>query len=131
MTDNCPNPIIADTKETEINLKNLPCIQKEIRAEDNTFYNLKIYKSNQSIIFNIIQSDNLEINYKNEYSLKQFYDLKNIFKSFSSIQDIFTNFFDKIENKEILILEDYYKLNVKFKFNYLREIKENNIPFLI
>ena len=65
MDDYYPNPIIADTKEIEINLKNLPCIQKEIRAEDNTFYNLKIYKSNQSIIFNIIQSDNWEINYKN------------------------------------------------------------------
>ena len=127
MTDNCPGPIIADTKEPEINLNELPCIQKEIKAEDNILYNLKIYKSNKSIIFNIIQNDILKINYKKEYSLQQFFWVNNFFKSFSSIQEIYTDFFenfDKLENKEILIFENDYKLNVKFKFSYLRKIKE-------
>ena len=126
MTDNCPGPLI-ETKEQEINLDELTYIQKEIKAEDNTLYNLKIYKSNQSIIFNIIQNDILKINYKKEYSLQQFFEINIFFKSFQSIQDIYTDFFenfDKLENKEILIYENDYKLNVKFKFNYLRKIKE-------
>ena len=126
MTDNCPGPLI-ETKEQEINLDELTYIQKEIKAEDITLYNLKIYKSNQSIIFNIIQNDILKINYKKEYSLQQFFEINIFFKSFQSIQDIYTDFFenfDKLENKEIFIYENDYKLNVKFKFNYLRKIKE-------
>ena len=121
MSDDYPGPLI-ETKEKEINLNKLPCIQKEIKGEDNTIYNLKIYKTNKSIIFIIIQNDIL--NYESEYSLQQFFEINNFFKSFSSIQDIYTNFFDKLENKEILILENEYKLILKFKFNYIREIKE-------
>ena len=37
---------------------------------------------------------------------------------------IYTDFFDNYEDKEILILDKVYKLNIIFKFNYFARIKE-------
>ena len=125
MTSNCP-PLLAETKESEKDLSNLPYIEKEIKGKDNNIlYNIKIYNAKKSIIIKINRDkDFSEIIYKNEYTLEQFIEINNFFKSFSSIQEIYTDFFENFNKKEIIIIENEYKLKVKYKFEYLEKTKE-------
>ena len=123
---------IIEIKKHEIDLNNLPYIEKEIKGENKMIYNMKIYNAKNSIIFNIKIKDTSEIIYKSEYTLEEFIKINNFFKSFSSIQEIYTNFFedfDNIEKKEIIIEENEFKLNIIFKFKDLGKIKEIKFNF--
>ncbi len=51
--------------------------------------------------------------YENEYTLEDFIEIDNFFKSFSSIQEIFTDFFENFKEKEIIISEHEYKLKTE------------------
>ena len=80
MINGCPYPAFI----TKHDLNNLPFIQKEVKGEDNDIlYTIKIYNTKQSIIFNIYKSNDFsEMIYENEYTLEDFIEIDNFFKSF-------------------------------------------------
>ena len=115
----CPEPLETPL----VCLDKLPYIQKEIK-KNSILYNIKIYNANTSIIISIKSiNDFLEINYKNEYTLQQLYQKDDCFASFNSIEKLYNNVFENY-NKEIIILENEYKINLIFKFVFFNNIKE-------
>ena len=113
-----------------IDFDKLPFIEQKIKSENNILYNIKIFNAKKYLIVEIISiKDFLEINYRNEYTFEKLSLIDNCFKSFKSIEEIYTGFFQNIKNNQIKILENEYKINLVFKFEYYfgktKEIKFN------
>ena len=91
MSDNYPCPVIATNIKPENNLNNLPFIQKEIKGEyHDILYNIKIFKANQSILFNINKIDDFsEVIYRREYNFEQIGGIDVFFKSFKDTDEIY------------------------------------------
>ena len=101
----CPRP-----PTPFIDYDKLPYIEQKIKSKNNTLYTIKIINANKYLIFEIKSiNDFLEINYKNEYIFEELSQIDNCFKSFKSIEEIYTEFFQNIKNKQIKIL----KMNIK------------------
>ena len=109
------SPIIGRIKK-DINI--LPSIEiKEHKGEDNKSYNIKIFQGENSIIFQIKKiNDFSELIYEEECTLQELYNKNNFFRCYSSIKDIFKEFFKEFKDKEIIISENGDKINLKFKF---------------
>ena len=119
-----------------IDFNKLPFIEHKIKSENNLLYTIKIYNGQKYLIFEIISiNDFLEINYKNEYTFEKLSQIDNFFKSFKSIEEIYTEFFQIIKNKQITVLENEYKINLIFKFEFyfgkIKEIKFNFNDYII
>ena len=128
MLDDYPCPAIETSYENEIDLNKLPFIENEVKGRNNILYNIKIYNAKNSIIFNIKKyNDFLVINYQNEYTFEQLNKIDIFFKSFKSIEEIYTVFFKNFNKKELNILENEKNLNLIIKFDYLGNMK--NIKF--
>ena len=109
----------------EIDLHNLPFIEKEIKGENNISFILKIYNAKQSLIFYVKKiNDFSEIIYKKEFTLEKFYQLDNFFKSFKSLEEIYEDIFKNYKKKEIFVLENEYIIIINIKFEILNKIKE-------
>ena len=114
----------------EIDLYNLPFIENKIKIENNISFNIKIYNAKQSLIFFFKKKyDFAEINYKKVYTLEQLNQLDIFFKSFKSIEEIYEDFFKNYQKKEIIVLENEYKINIIFKFEILNKTKEIKFIF--
>ena len=122
----CPRP-----PTPLIDFDKLPFIEQKIKSKNNILYTIKIINSNKYLIFEIKSiNDFLEINYKNEYIFEELSQIDNFFKSFKSIEEIYTEFFQNIKNKQITILENEYKIKIVFKFEYyFGKIREINLNF--
>ena len=106
-------------------INTLPFIEiKEHKGEDNILYNIKIFQGEKSIIFQIKKViDFSELKYEEEYTLKELYNKNNFFRCYSSIKDIFEEFFKGFKDKEIIISKKDDKMNLKFKFKNIGKIQ--------
>ena len=106
-------------------INTLPFIEiKEHKGEDNILYNIKIFKGAKSIIFQIKKvNDFSELKYEEEYTLKELYNKNNFFRCYSSIKDVFEEFFKGFKDKEIIISKKDDKINLKFKFKNIGKIQ--------
>ena len=106
-------------------INTLPFIEiKEHKGEDNKLYNIKIFQGEKSIIFQIKKvNDFSELKYEEEYTLKELYNKNNFFRCYSSIKDIFEEFFKGFKDKEIIISKKDDKMNLKFKFKNIGKIQ--------
>ena len=106
-------------------LNTLPSIEiKEHKGEDNNLYNIKIFQGEKSIIFQIKKiNDFSELKYEEEYTLKELYNKNNFFRSYTTIKDIFTEFFKEFKDKEIIISKNDDKIKLKFKFKNIGKIQ--------
>jgi len=106
-------------------INTLPFIEiKEHKGEDNILYNIKIFQGAKSIIFQIKKvNDFSELKYEEEYTLKELYNKNNFFRCYSSIKDIFEEFFKGFKDKEIIICKKDDKINLKFKFKNIGKIQ--------
>ena len=114
-----------------IDFDKLPFIEQKIKSKNNILYTIKIINANKYLIFEIKSINGfLEINYKNEYIFEELSQIDNCFKAFKSIEEIYTEFFQNIKNKQITILENEYKIKIVFKFEYyFGKIREINLNF--
>ena len=96
----------------------LPFIEiKEHKGEDNKLYNIKIIQGKKSIIFQIKKiNDFSELIYEGKCTLKELYNKNNFFKCYTSIKDIFKEYFKEFKDKDIILSENDDKINLKFKF---------------
>ena len=131
MIDDYPCPLsIESTYEKENDLNSLPFIENEIKGKNNILYNIKIYNAKNSIKFNIKKyNDFLVINYLNEYTFEQLNKIDIFFKSFKSIEEIYIDFFQNYNKKEINVLENENKLNLIIKFEHLSKMKKIKFNF--
>ena len=84
--------------------KILKCKEFKIEGKDKNIYNIKISKTNENIILQTtIEKDMFEIIYKKEMSLEQFHNLNNFWKIYTTIDKLFSDFFEQLEKEEILI----------------------------
>jgi len=106
-------------------MPSLPSIEiKEHKGEENKLYNIKIFQWEKSIIFQIKKiNDFSELIYEGEYTLKELYNKNNSFKCYSSIKEIFKEFFKEFKDKEINLSENDDIINIKFKFKNLGKIQ--------
>ena len=106
-------------------MPSLPSIEmKEHKGEENKLYNIKIFQWEKSIIFQIKKINDIsELIYEEECTLKELYNKNNFFRCYSSIKDIFKEFFKEFKDKEIIISENDDKINLKFKFIILGKIQ--------
>ena len=96
-----PCPSIEPILEKEIDLNYLPFIENKIKGENNILYNLKIYNAKHSIIFSLQKNtDFIEINYKNEYTLERLNKIDIFANNYKSIEEIYTEFFKNFKKKE-------------------------------
>jgi len=116
------SPIIERIRK---DINSLPSIEiKEIKGEDNKLYNIKIFQGNKSIIFQIKKvNDFSELIYEEKYTLKELYNKNNFFRCYSSLKDIFKEFFKEFKDKEIIISENDDKMNLKYKFKNIGKIQ--------
>ena len=130
MINDYPCPSIETAYEKEIDLNNLPFIENEIKGNNNVIYNIKIYNAKNSIKFNVKKyNDFLVINYQNEYTFEQLNKIDIFFKSFKSIEEIYIDFFQNYNKKEINVLENENKLNLIIKFEHLSKMKKVKFNF--
>lgn len=126
----CPLSIVTSFEKEDIDLNTLPFIENEIKGKDNNLYNLKIYNAKNSIIFFIKKYNSfLVINYKNKFTFEQLIKIDNFFKSFKSAEEIYTEFFQNFNQKEIIIFDNENKLNLNIKFEYLGKTKKIKFNF--
>ena len=116
------SPIIERIRK-DINI--LPFIEiKKHKGEDNILYNIKIFQGENSILFQIkIINDFSELIYEGEYTLEELYNNNNFFRCYTSIKDIFKEFFKEFKDKEIIISKNDDKINLKFKFKNIGKIQ--------
>ena len=114
---------LMEKKIKDINT--LPSIEiKRHKGEDNILYNIKIFQGEKSIIFQIQRIfDFSELIYEGEYTLEELYNKNNFFRCYSSIKDIFKEFFIEFKEKAIIISKNDDKINLKFKFKNLGKIQ--------
>ena len=87
-----------------------------IKGKDNKLYKLLIIKEKDEIILESnIQDDIYDNRYKINICLKQFYNNKKIFRKYGSINDIYFNYFNNIKEKDIIILLNENKIELKYK----------------
>ena len=122
------SPTIERIKK-DINI--LPSIEiKEHKGEDNKLYKIKIFQGEKLIIFQIKKiNDFSELIYEGEYTLEELYNKNNFFRFYTSIKDIFKEFFKEFKDKEIIISKNDDKINLKFKFKIAG--KTQKIEFVI
>ena len=121
--DEIPNKITLDAPPVR-NLEDYPNIEYHIRGKDNKQYNTKIYQSEKSIIFIINEiNDILNIKYKSELNLEEFYNLNRIFRQYISIEELFTLYFKSLKEHEIIInkQDKNIKLSLLIEFRGQKE----------
>ena len=106
-------------------INSLPFIEiKKHKGEDNILYNIKIFQGEKSIIFQIKKiNDFSELIYEEEYALKEFYNKNNFFRCYTTIKDIFEEFFKEFKDKEIIISKNDDKMELKFKFKSIGKMQ--------
>ena len=86
------------------NLEDYPGIKYKIKEKDNNIYNIKIIKTEKSILFLINEiNDILNVKYKNELTLEEFYSLNRIFRQYISLEELFNLYFKSLKEEEIII----------------------------
>ena len=119
------------------NLEDYPNIEYHIKGKDNKQYNIKIYQSEKSVIFLTNEiNDILNIKYKIELNLEEFYNLNRIFRQYISVEELFTLYFKSLKEHEIIISKQdkNIKLSLLIEFGGQKEeisltLKPENIQY--
>ena len=96
----------SDSAHPEKNLNEFP--SKTYKLKD---FELKVFQGEKTIIFHSSEIKDLTGTlFKAELTLEELYDLCDLFRSFVSIEKLFTNFFKELEESEILIKKEENKI---------------------
>ena len=91
-----------------INLHELP--SKTFKLKD---FELIIFQGEKSIIFHASEKDDLSgVLYKIELDLEKIHNLNRQFRIYASIEDLFTDFFQKLHESKIIIKKEENKINL-------------------
>ena len=106
-------------------MKKIPYKEYLKKGIDNFTYELKIYQSENSIIFSVnIKEDFLETIFKNEITINEFHNINNIFKQYSTSKEFFINLLSDLKDDEIIISKnnnDEVELCFLFEFRHKKE----------
>ena len=90
---------------------------KDFKLKD---FNLKIFQGENSIIYHAKQVEDLaDTLYKGESSLKELHDLNRIFRQFISLEEVFTLFFQALDESKISIKKEDNKLTLAFMIEFM------------
>ena len=98
---------------------------KSFKSKD---FNLKIYQGEKSIIYNVKEIEDLtDTLYKAESSLEELYNLKRVFRQFVSIEEVFTLFFQVLDESKIIIKKEDNKIILSFIIEFMGKKDEVKI----
>ena len=98
---------------------------KDFKSKD---FNLKVYQGEKSIIYNVKEIEDLtDTLYKAESSLEELYNLKRVFRQFASIEEVFTLFFQALDESKIIIKKEDNKIILAFIIEFMGKKDEVNI----
>jgi len=98
---------------------------KSFKSKD---FNLKVYQGEKSIIYNVKEIEDLtDTLYKAESSLEELYNLKRVFRQFASIEEVFTLFFQALDESKIIIKKEDNKIILGFIIEFMGKKDEVNI----
>ena len=102
--------------------------QLPFRAFKLKDFNLKIFQGEKSIIYHVKEIEDLaDTLYKGETSLKELHDLKREFRQFASIEEVFTLFFQVIDESKIVIKKEDNKVTLAFIIEFMGKKEEGKI----
>ena len=106
------------------NIEDYPNIHYQIKGQDSKQYISKIYQTEKTIMFIINEiNDILNIKYKSEFTLQEFYNLNRIFRQYISLEELFNLYFKSLKEDEIIIKKQdkNIKLSLLIEFRGQKE----------
>ena len=101
---------------------------KDFKLKD---FNLKIFQGENSIIYHAKQVEDLaDTLYKGESSLKELHDLNRIFRQFISLEEVFTLFFQALDESKIGIKKEDNKVTLAFMIEFMGKKDEVKITLV-
>ena len=109
-----------------ISLNQLPF--KDFKLKD---FNLKIFQGEKSIIYHAKEVEDLsDTLYKGETSLEKLYELKRVFRQFVSLEEVFTLFFQALDESKIAIKKEDNKVALAFMIEFMGKKDEVKITLI-
>ena len=107
----------------------LPFIEYEKMRINKYLYNIKIYQTEDSIIFNANLIDDFELSYEKIYTLSELYTINRFFKQYSTTKEVFKSFFQNFKKKDIIAFKEENTIHLVYKFESMKI--ENEIDFIL
>ena len=102
--------------------------QLPFKAFKSKDFNLKVYQGEKSIIYNVKEIEDLtDTLYKAESSLEELHKLKKVFRQYDSIEEVFTLFFQALDESKIIIKKEDNKIILAFVIEFMGKKDEVNI----
>ena len=124
-------PLFYPTEEAPpiVSSKELPKIEYEIKVEKNLIFNLTILKDDYYVDFIVKENEDIFKLYKKILSLQDFYDSNRIFRQYTSIDELFNLFLQKLKTSELTINKNENNIKLCFIIEYRGE--KDEIPFIL
>ena len=101
---------------------------KDFKLKD---FNLKIFQGEKSIIYHAKEVEDLsDTLYKGETSLEKLYELKRVFRQFVSLEEVFTLFFQALDESKIAIKKEDNKVALAFMIEFMGKKDEVKITLM-
>lgn len=114
----------------EITKEGPPSKDYNLKGTDKQKYIIKIIKGEKSIIFNAkIENDIGNILYTEETDFEEFSNLNRFFRQYDSVEELFTDLFQTLEEKEMVICKKAN--NVKFSILVEARGKQEEVAFIL
>lgn len=118
-----PKEINSNSAPIDKNLNELP--SKTFKLKD---FVLTIIQGEKTIIYHATEIDDLSaILYKTEIDLEELIKLNEIFRLYTSIEKVFTRFFQRLEESKIIIKKEENKLILSIIIEFMGEKNEAKI----
>ena len=118
-----PKEINSNSAPPERSLNELPL--KTFKLKD---LELKIFQGEKSIIYHATEIEDLTGTlYKAELNLEELYNLNSIFRAYTSIEKVFTRFFQKLVESKIVIKKEENKITLTIIIEFMGEKDEAKI----
>ena len=104
---------------------NGPKREVEVISQEKEAFKLLILKSKDTIIFSASKINDITVTkYKNELTLKNFYDSNKYFKQFDTTEELFTQFITNISDKEIEVSCKEKAVTIKLIYENVKKKNE-------
>ena len=104
---------------------NGPKRETEVISQEKEAFKLLILKSKDTIIFSASKINDITVTkYKNELTLKNFYDSNKYFKQFDTTEELFTQFITNISDKEIEVSCKEKAVTIKLIYENVKKKNE-------
>ena len=104
---------------------NGPKREIEVISQEKEAFKLLILKSKDTIIFSASKINDITVTkYKNELTLKNFYDSNKYFKQFDTTEELFTQFITNISDKEIEVSCKEKAVTIKLIYENVKKKNE-------